>query len=352
MGRPRTVKYVISPREVSASWVILYLATFALQLPCAAIRGFVAYPAIWLGFKLVGQPTSPVHLAALVVGYGPLALSLATLLLPLGGWWWEQAAGGREPSERERLIYQDAIEQLREGDPSLREPRRWFVMDEEEESAAAYADTVMVTRGLLDSGYLEGVLAHELGHLNSSDARVSAALCRITTPPRGEVRRGLKTLCFVISGAIGMWPLRAAWGAYWRSREYRADGYAARLGQAGALGSFLDERRALIDLPVPYVWLSDYSHPPTEHRVERLVRAAARHRPTRHPPPKGSARHPSAPDAMDRPGRHMAGAQAATASTVRRAQDGEIADRPEPVKETPTGPPQGAGPDGLPLTEP
>lgn len=302
MARPRTVKYVIGPKEVSASWVILYVATFALQVPCAAIRAFVAYPPLWLAFKLVGQPTSIVHEVALVVGYGPLALSLATLILPLGGWWWEQSEGGRTPSEREQLVYEDAIEQLRQADPNLRVPRHWFVIDQESESAAAYADTVMVSRGLLDSGYLEGVLAHELGHMNSSDARVTAALCRLTTPPREKVRRGLRTLCFVASGAIGMWPLRAPWAGYWRSREHRADQYAANLGQAGSLGEFLDERRQTIDLPVPFVWLSEESHPWTEHRVERLTRAAIQ--------------------------------------TRYRAHTDEIVDRPEPVKETPTGPPQ------------
>ena len=274
MGRPRTVKYVIGPKELTGGWIILYLATFALQLPCAAIRAFVAYPPLWLTVKLIGQPTSIVHEIALLVGYGPLAFSLALLILPLDGWWWEQSAGGRSPSEREQLVYEDTIEQLRQANPDLRVPRRWFVIDEDIENAGAYVDTVMLSRGLLDSGYLEAVLAHELGHLNTSDARITAALNRITTPPRGEIRRGLKTLCFIASGAIGMWPLRAPWGAYWRSREHKADQYAANLGQAQALGEYLDERRALADMPVPFIWLTEEDHPWTEHRIERLTRAA------------------------------------------------------------------------------
>jgi Zn-dependent protease with chaperone function len=287
MGRPRTVKYVISPKELMGSWLVLYLATFALQLPCAAIRAFVAYPPLWLAFKLVGQPTSIVHDLALVVGYGPLAYSIALLVLPLDGWWWEQSVGGRVPSEREQLIYEDAIEQLRRADPKLRVPRKWFVIDEEIENAAACGDTVMITRGLLDSGYLEAALAHELGHLNSSDARITAALNKITTPPYRKVRRGLNTLCFLATGAIGMWPLRAPWSTYWRSREHKADQYAANLGQAEALSEFLDARRAMIDLPIPFIWLTEHSHPPTEHRVERLMRAA-----TQQPKPKRAA-HPT-----------------------------------------------------------
>jgi hypothetical protein len=293
MGTPRTGQYVISPKELSPSWVMLYAATFVLQLPCAAIRAFLTYPVLWVAFKLsgpfIGQYPGHIHTIALIVAYGPLAISLATLILPLGGWWWEQREGGRAPSERERLIYDDAIAQLKQADPSLREPRRWFVLDEEIESAAAYADTAMVSRGLLDSGYLQAVLAHELGHLNSSNGRLTAALHGITTPPRGEVHRGLNTICFFATGAAGIWPLQAAWGAYWRSREHHADHYTTNLGQADTLREFLDERRALIDLPVPFMWLSEHSHPPTEHRVERLTRTITHHQPTPHAPPRRQA---------------------------------------------------------------
>jgi Zn-dependent protease with chaperone function len=315
MQAVRTQDHVISRQEVSPGWVGLYVLTFLLQLPCAAIRALVAYPAVWAVFKLLKQPTGLAHTIAMGVGYGPLVLSVATLILPLGGWWWEQQVGGRSPSERERVVYEDAIAQLKQADPGLRGPRRWFVVDDDgSENAAAYADTVMVTRGLLDSGWLEPVLAHELGHLNSSDARLSAALGRLTTPPRGKTRRGLKTICFFATGAAGMWPLRGAWGAYWRSREHCADQYAARLGQAEALGSFLDERRASIDVPVPFVWMTEHSHPPTEHRVDRL----------------------------SHPAQQQVRTQAQRTASARAA----VAGRSEPVKGTPPGPPS-AGPDGL-----
>ncbi len=240
------------------------------------------------------------------------------------------------------------------------------MLDEEIENAGAYADTLMVTRGLLDSGYLEPVLAHELGHLNTSDGRLTAALCRITTPPRGQVHRGLKTISFLATGAIGMWPLRAAWGAYWRSREHHADHYAAHLGQANNLGEFLDERRALIDLPVPFIWLSEHSHPPTEHRVERLTRtatqpptwahavthqprdphAAAAHQLTpRHAQtgviPQTTARQPAHQSTDSSRKSYMADARAATPPTGPRTPRRRIAGRSEPVKGTPSGPPNG-----------
>jgi Zn-dependent protease with chaperone function len=173
------------------------------------IRATVAYPTLWVGLKLIGEPTSPTNDLALLIGYGPLALSLATLIEPFGGWWWEQRAGGRTPSRREQQLYADAIATLKAADPGLRPPRRWFVLDVDQLNASVYADTLMLTRGLLESGYLDGVLAHELGHLNNSDARLAAALRRLTTPPRRQTRRGLHAIALLASGGVALWVTRA-----------------------------------------------------------------------------------------------------------------------------------------------
>ncbi len=262
--------HLIRTQELAPGWVILYAVTFALALLCGAIRATLAHPVLWVVFKLIGEPTSPAHDLALVVGYGPLALSLATLILPLGGWWWEQRSGARSPSERERLAFADALVTLRHADPDLRPPRRWFVRDVHDLNASVYADTLMLTRGLLDSGYLEAVLAHELGHLNSSDARLTAALHRLTTPPRRRLRRGLRTISLLATGGLALWVTRAPWGAYWRAREHHADQYAAQLGQAAGLARFLETNALDGDLPVPFLWLTDTRHPPTAHRIDRL----------------------------------------------------------------------------------
>lgn len=170
-----SASHVIKAQELAPGWVLLYAVSFALALFCGAARATLVHPLLWVAFKLIDEPTALAEDLALALGYGPLALSFATLILPLGGWWWEQRLGGRAPSERERLVFEDALATLRQVDPELRPPRRWFVRDVHELNAAVYADTLMLTRGLLDSGYLEPVLAHELGHLNSSDARLTAA---------------------------------------------------------------------------------------------------------------------------------------------------------------------------------
>jgi Zn-dependent protease with chaperone function len=278
---PATGAYVLSRRELSPGWVLLYAATFALQLLCAGFRGFITYPILWLAFKMLGWSTSPVHTIAFILAYGPLALSLATLLLPLGGWWWQQRTGGRTPSEREWLIYADAIAQLTQQSSRLRPPRRWFVLDRPEPNAAVYADTLMLTRGLLESAYLLPVLAHELGHLNSSDGRLTAALYRLTTPPRERVRRPFGTIALIATGAAGIWAVRLPWAAYWRAREYDADRYAATLGQAQPLAMFLDGEALEYDLPTPFPWLHEHTHPPTEHRLDRIEHLQATPTPAR-----------------------------------------------------------------------
>jgi len=274
MSTPARSAYVISAQEIAPGWVLLYAVTFLLQFVCGLIRGIVLYPALWVIFTILGWSTSPVNSLLLVIAYGPLVLSLATLILPVGGWLWQQQSGGRAPSERERLIYEDALLVLSAEDSELRPPHRWFVLDEHYLNAAAYANTLMVTRGLLESGYFEPVLAHELGHLNSSDSRLTAALHRLTTPPRRRMRFPLAGVSFVVTGALAVWLTRTPWAAYWRSREFTADQYAAKLGQGQALASFLDTNALANDLPVPFVWLTEQSHPATEHRIDRLFRPA------------------------------------------------------------------------------
>jgi Zn-dependent protease with chaperone function len=263
--------YVISTNDLNPSWMLLYGGTLVLQLFCALLRGIFAYAFLWLAFTIAGQSTVHVNALASVVAYGPLVLSFATLVLPLGGWWWRQQSGGRSPSERERFAFEDAITTLTQHDPGLRPPRRWFITDALQLNAAVYADTLMITRGLLESGYLEAVLAHELGHLNSSDGRLAAALHRMTTPPRWEIQSELRIIALLVNGGLAVWLTRAPWGVYWRAREYHADLYAANLGQAQSLAMFLETNALENDIPVPFVWLTDTTHPPTEHRVDRLL---------------------------------------------------------------------------------
>lgn len=280
----------------------------------------------------------------------PTIWSLLALIAPAGsGWWWKQTLGGRSPSERERLAYEDAIELLQSQAPGrLPLPRGWFVLDTPQADAAVSGNTLMLSRGLLESDHLAAVIAHELGHLATPDGRLTAALNRLVMPKapwvspeqaeqraagHGQDRRSEGTrryepsnhdrddgprpyepgqeaidaltmlakaalkIAMFATGGTGLRLTRSIWGLYWRGREYKADTYAANLGQADELADFLEVHALMHDHPVPYIWLTEHTHPPSELRIDRLRNAPS--------------------------------------------EAAQIADRSEPVKETPTGPPKG-----------
>ena len=265
----RLSEHLIRPGDLNPGWVPLYAFTWGLQWFTCAFRYFAALLVLTI-VNWIGGWDLPLHTLAVIVGFCPLFISLATLVLPLGGWWFQQQEGGRKPSERERAVFESAFEQLRSADPGLRAPHRWFVVEDLEPNACAYADTLMVTRGILDSPSFPAVLAHELGHLNSSDARVTAAVYRITTWPRQPLGFPFRLLAFLISGRIGFWPMRTFWAMYWRRREAVADSYAAKLGQGPALAGYLDTYALDGDLPIPFKDFGESSHPWTEHRIDEL----------------------------------------------------------------------------------
>jgi Zn-dependent protease with chaperone function len=256
------------------------------------------------------------HLSLLFVVFIPTLWSVSALFKPVGGaWWWRTRAGGREPSQREQLAYQDAVELLQSYSPKpLPLPKRWFVLDNHQPDAAACGDTLMLSRGMLETDHLPAVLAHELGHLGSPDGRLTAAINRLVflSLPFGKATTGARAntptahgrpgehngdrqarwspdpvinealdlawrTCRVLfkatllaKGGLGLWITSPVWGRYWRAREYKADQYAAHLGQADELADFLEVHALIHDHPVPFIWMTEHTHPPTELRIDRL----------------------------------------------------------------------------------
>jgi Zn-dependent protease with chaperone function len=244
----------------------------------------------------------------------PTAWSVLALLNPFGGaWWWCTRAGGREPSTREQMAYDDAVELLQSNAVRpLPLPKHWFVIDSLQPDAAVCGDALMISSGLLASDHLPAVLAHELGHLGSPDARLTAAINRLivlSTPFRASAEAGRERpqvellprlqytpreapsvfdlepgltaalfgflrFLFITSlfakGGLGLWLTGPVWGRYWRAREYHADQYALSLGQADELADFLEIHALIHDNPIPFLWLTEHTHPPTELRIDRL----------------------------------------------------------------------------------
>jgi hypothetical protein len=176
-------------RFPSVPALALYGASLVAEVPVIFARMLVTLAvAAFVLLVKEGSPDGAEGLAEL--GLIPTAWSIFALITPLGGgWWWRTNMGGREPSERERTAYQDALDLLRHnaGEP-VRAPSGWFVIDSPQPDAAVCGDTLMLSRGLFESEYLPAVLAHELGHLNSSDGKLTAALNRVVIhpPPRSS----------------------------------------------------------------------------------------------------------------------------------------------------------------------
>lgn len=285
----------------------LVLVAFLCEAPVLLARSLTLIISGAVVFAVIGMHLGGSEIGLLLLA--PVLWPLAALIVPFpSGWWWMQTEGGREPSQRERLAYRDSIEILQaHGPQALILPSRWFVLDTPEVNAAVCGDTLMLSRGLVESEHLPAVIAHELGHLASSDGRLAAALNRLPilrrprasraahpqqqTRPSGGlapymdveqeligiagriVLGALRVLfCGILfmRGGYGLRLTRALWGNYWRSREYHADQYAAMLGQAEELADFLEIHALIHDQPIPFIWLTDHTHPPSELRIDRL----------------------------------------------------------------------------------
>ena len=297
----------------------LYAATVLIEAPVIFARWLLALALAALVLLVLHHSVAGAGgLAQLALI--PTAWSLVALITPFGGgWWWRQNLGGREPSERERTAYRDALDLLRHRTlMPLREPSGWFVLDNPQPDAAVCGHTLMLSRGLLESDHLPAVLAHELGHLASTDGKLTAALNRLVIhpPPKPAEREPAKRSALILSddralltvtilGAL-LWCLRKTivfakgglglrltalfWGSHWREREYTADRFAAGLGQAVDLADFLEVHALMHDHPVPFVWLTEHTHPPTELRIDKLRNSVIQ------APVLGGTLPPAAPD--------------------------------------------------------
>jgi hypothetical protein len=191
--------FLRSTRDHAAVWIERERPYFSLGALSMYTLALVAeIPVIFARFLLwllvvgvaMAIENGKGHVSLLFVVFIPTLWSISALFRPVGGaWWWRTRAGGREPSQRERLVYQDAVELLQSYTPKpLPLPRRWFVLDTTQPDAAACGDTLMLSRTLLETDHLPAVLAHELGHLGSPDGRLTAAINASSSSPSPSAR--------------------------------------------------------------------------------------------------------------------------------------------------------------------
>jgi Zn-dependent protease with chaperone function len=162
-------------RLPSIPTLALYAATLVAEVPVILARMLITFALLAIFMLIEGKsPQSAESLTELALI--PTAWSIFALITPFGGgWWWLNNMGGRPPSERERAAYHDAIQLLQaHATLPLRLPSLWFVIDEPQPDAAVCGNTLMLSRGLLENEHLPAVLAHELGHLATSDGKLTA----------------------------------------------------------------------------------------------------------------------------------------------------------------------------------
>jgi Zn-dependent protease with chaperone function len=303
--------------ELGQTWAALYVLTVAAEIPAMLARYFAGLVVATVVLRVSGQVGGIVAGSAAswgkIAAVGPIVWSAAALLSPRGGaWWWRQRTGGREPSEREREIYRNAIVRLQaQTSMPLPMPESWFVVDVATPEAAVYGYTLMLSSGALalDDVHLQALLAHEVGHLRSIDARLTVAVNRLVlkpfsplatqmptgannpshsartwglkTPsrppapapvPRGLLAWTLRAAAVLLRGGVGLRLTASSWGALWREQEYAADSWAASIGAGSALADFLQTYVLELDHPIPLVGLTSHTHPPTELRIDRLRR--------------------------------------------------------------------------------
>jgi Zn-dependent protease with chaperone function len=279
----------------AASGLVLYLLTLAVEvLLGASTRWLLAY----LGAAIVGDML-PLGLSpegcAWVAALSPVLWSLLGFLLPGRGWVWGRRLGIRRLSLEEDAAIGDAFGLLRAVAPELRGASDYRVLDDPVPFAAVRGRIVILSRAMIESDALAPVMGHELGHVNTLDGRITEALNRLSfwddplclsptegdrrsevmrnPDPRGAIPWALMRLIVRLSGgAIALWLLAPAWAAYWRAREYAADSYAASLGQAEDLASYLRDQEQPLDVPAAGI-VNERQHPPVALRIERLEAA-------------------------------------------------------------------------------
>jgi Zn-dependent protease with chaperone function len=283
-------------------WWLLYYALLAL-IPTFVFALFTTYLLTLLVTWITSGHGNEglANTLPWIVVLGFLAWVLSALVAPVGaGGYFASSVGARAPTQTEQQAYEDALTAL-DLPAGVKRPAYVYVLDEHDLNAAVAGDTLVINRSLFDSGFLEAVLAHELGHLNSMDARVSVAVNRLAGPAHATapLRHGQTTswlsgrplpfhfglIVLIIrgcSGGLATDAMTPAWSAWWRLREYVADTYAARLGQAEQLATFLQDHALLYDIPIKRVWTSDQTHPPVAHRIERLREQGVRNSRSEH----------------------------------------------------------------------
>ena len=132
--------------------LLLLGVSIALEVVTNVVRFvFFVFVLLTISYRLPS-----VWLALLILGW-PVIAALATLVGWPGGALMRWEYGARRPSTRERASMDAAAARL--GGDRVRLPRRWYVIDAPLTNASVVGSTLFVTRELVNSPFLDEVLA-------------------------------------------------------------------------------------------------------------------------------------------------------------------------------------------------
>jgi Zn-dependent protease with chaperone function len=256
--------------------------------------------AICIGFSIF---------LGLLAGFLPILQSLYHTLFPFSrsgsGPAEREALGAREPTRDEYQIIIDTLQSvLATGGAQVNSgvPSNWLVLDEPFPDSYTIGSTVYLSRAAIESKFLPGIIAHEMGHVAHKDGDLLLSLRRfvlslaywigvdrsplaagavlgIGTGPRVSHTRtddeklffrfqALKIRLFVsfLFGGFGLLLLGRQWARFWQGRDFLADDFAVAINQQESLIDALEMYRH-IDVAQPYL-LSN--RPYTAERLDRL----------------------------------------------------------------------------------
>lgn len=275
-----------------AMGVVLYAVTAALEALVAGGARFVLGYGVAVVLGVLGVVSVDAMALGVWAAVLPVLYSVVGVGYPLRGRLWRWRIGAREPVGQEAERIEDAVAVLSgSGGESLPE-FECYVIDEVWPMAMTRGRAVVVSRGLVELDDLAAKLGHELGHVASLDGRLTEGLHRLQlwsdplregtgaaeSPGMESALRGpggfvfgiLRWLVRLAGGGDVRRVFGATWAWYWRRREFAADAFAARLGQAQALRGYLEDVELAVDAPQRGSSRGQFDHPYVAERIDRL----------------------------------------------------------------------------------
>lgn len=228
-------------------WIAPYVLSIYTRFPMSHLHPIASAQCGWI-FVAIGLL---MHMA-IVVRQLPKPLQERVYMRP------------RQPSKREKELVERAyrfMEQKATFSQAVpfRHPSRFRVYQGDGYSVRFIGKTLLIDAALFPSSgsspYLNAQLAHALWYYNSSDWLARRILALF--PSESEVLLGF-------TGRALTW---IGWQYYKRSQVYRADEYAARLGQKHALIQTLEDLFLPLDTPRERLI---YDEPYVALRIDRL----------------------------------------------------------------------------------